>query len=155
MSITLAPADWLQLFLHFCTLSLLAVGGAITVAPDMHRFLVDQKAWISDPQFSASIAIAQAAPGPNVLFVGLMGWHVGLNAAGVPGALLGFALTLGAVAATAPERLGGVSIFGGCRHVAPPLPPHLRKLIRCAWCRRPSRRGRSPPCTTCTATTTT
>ncbi len=97
MSITLAPADWLQLFLHFCTLSLLAVGGAITVAPDMHRFLVDQKAWISDPQFSASIAIAQAAPGPNVLFVGLMGWHVGLNAAGVPGALLGFALTMAGV----------------------------------------------------------
>ncbi len=94
MSITLATADWLQLFLHFATLSLLAVGGAITVAPDMHRFLVDQKMWISDPQFSASIAIAQAAPGPNVLFVGLMGWHVGLNAAGLPGALLGFALTL-------------------------------------------------------------
>jgi len=97
MSIALTHGDWLQLLLHFASLSLLAVGGAITVVPDMHRFLVDQKMWISDPQFSASIAIAQAAPGPNVLFVGLMGWHVGLNAAGVPGALLGFALTLAGV----------------------------------------------------------
>ena len=94
MSLTFTHTEWLQLFLHFATLSLLAVGGAITVAPDMHRYLVDEKLWISDPQFSASIAMAQAAPGPNVLFVGLMGWHVGLNAAGVPGALLGFAVAL-------------------------------------------------------------
>jgi chromate transporter len=30
-------ADWLALFMHFLPLSLLAVGGAITTAPDMHR----------------------------------------------------------------------------------------------------------------------
>ena len=94
MSLTFTAADWFALLAHFLSLSLLAVGGGLTTAPDMHRYLVDEKLWISDPQFSASIAIAQAAPGPNVLFVGLMGWHVGLNAAGVPGALLGFALTL-------------------------------------------------------------
>ena len=94
MNLSFTPTDWLQLFLHFVSLSLLAVGGAITVAPDMHRYLVDRQAWLTDPQFSASIAIAQAAPGPNVLFVGLMGWHVGLNAAGWTGGLLGLALTL-------------------------------------------------------------
>jgi chromate transporter len=60
------------------------VGGAITTAPDMHRYLVDQQGWLTDPQFSASIAIAQAAPGPNVLFVALLGWNVGLNAGGLP-----------------------------------------------------------------------
>jgi chromate transporter len=87
-------ADWLQLFLHFATLSLLAVGGAITTAPDMHRYLVVQQGWISDAQFTASIAIAQAAPGPNVLFVALMGWHVGLNAGGVFTALLGVVLAM-------------------------------------------------------------
>ncbi|MDR2154931.1 MAG: chromate transporter [Burkholderiaceae bacterium] len=78
----MSAADWLQLLLHFLMLSLLAVGGAITTAPEMHRFLVDQRHWISDPQFNSSIAIAQAAPGPNVLFVALMGWNVGLNAGG-------------------------------------------------------------------------
>lgn len=87
-------ADWLSLFLHFLSLSLLAVGGAITTAPDMHRYLVDERHWLTDPQFNASIAIAQAAPGPNVLFVALMGWNVGLNAGGLGWALVGMILTM-------------------------------------------------------------
>jgi chromate transporter len=69
-------ADMARLFSHFALLSTLAVGGAITTAPDMHRYLVEQQGWISDGEFTASIAIAQAAPGPNILFVALMGWHV-------------------------------------------------------------------------------
>lgn len=81
--------DWLDLFLHFFSLSLLAVGGAIATAPDMHRYLVEQQHWLTESQFTASIAIAQAAPGPNVLFVALMGWNVGLNAGGYALALLG------------------------------------------------------------------
>lgn len=94
MSLTLTAADWLSLLLHFASLSLLAVGGAITVAPDMHRYLVEETHWLSIPQFNASIAIAQAAPGPNVLFVALMGWNVGLNAGGLPMAALGMGLTM-------------------------------------------------------------
>ncbi|MBI2772263.1 MAG: chromate transporter [Burkholderiales bacterium] len=90
----LTAADWLTLFGHFLSLSLLSVGGAITTAPDMHRFLVDRQHWLSDPQFSASIAIAQAAPGPNVLFVALMGWNVGLNAGGLPLALFGILVSM-------------------------------------------------------------
>ena len=86
--------DWFHLFTHFLSLSLLAVGGAITTAPDMHRFLVDQQGWLSDDQFNASIAIAQAAPGPNVLFVALMGWNVGLNAGGLWHALLGVLVSM-------------------------------------------------------------
>jgi chromate transporter len=46
----------------------------------MHRYLVSQLGWLSDSQFTSSIALAQAAPGPNILFVALMGWNVGLNA---------------------------------------------------------------------------
>lgn len=87
-------ADWFQLFAHFLSLSLLAVGGAITTAPDMHRYLVDQQGWLSDSQFNASIAIAQAAPGPNVLFVALMGWNVGLNAGGLLPALFGVLVSM-------------------------------------------------------------
>ncbi|MBK9572395.1 MAG: chromate transporter [Rhodoferax sp.] len=82
MSLTLTAADWLSLFTHFLSLSLLSIGGAITTAPDMHRYLVTQQGWLSDAQFSSSIALAQAAPGPNVLFVALMGWNVGVNAGG-------------------------------------------------------------------------
>ena len=92
--ITMQLSDWLALFTHYLTLSLLAVGGAITAAPDMHRFLVEQHAWLTDTQFNACIAIAQAAPGPNVLFVALMGWNVGLNAGGLPLALLGMTVAM-------------------------------------------------------------
>ena len=81
--------DWLHLFTHYLTLSLLSVGGGITTAPDMHRYLVGQQGWLSDAQYTASIAIAQSAPGPNILFVALLGWHLGLNAGGYGWALLG------------------------------------------------------------------
>lgn len=77
--LNLSASDWLQLFEHFASLSLLAVGGAITTAPDMHRYLVDETGWLSDSQFTSSIALAQAAPGPNILFVALMGWNIGMN----------------------------------------------------------------------------
>lgn len=83
--IHLAATDWLSLFGHYLSLSLLSVGGAITTAPDMHRYLVDEKAWLSDAQFTSSIALAQAAPGPNVLFIALLGWSVGLNAGAAAG----------------------------------------------------------------------
>lgn len=86
MSLDLSMTDWLSLFTHFMSLSLLAVGGAITTAPDIHRYLVDETHWLSDAQFTSSIALAQGAPGPNVMFVALMGWNVGLNAAGGLGA---------------------------------------------------------------------
>ena len=97
MTISMSVADWFSLFLHYFLLSLLTVGGAISAAPDMHRFLVDGQGWLTDPQFSASIAIAQAAPGPNVLFVALMGWNVGLNAGGLPTAFMGMALAMAGI----------------------------------------------------------
>jgi chromate transporter len=81
MSITMGFQDWLSLFMHFVSLSLLAVGGAITTAPDIHRYLVDDQHWLTHYQFTSSVAIAQGAPGPNVMFVALMGWNVGMNAA--------------------------------------------------------------------------
>jgi chromate transporter len=73
-------ADWVQLLAHYLVFSLISVGGAITVLPEMHRLLVVRQHWLSDAQFSASVALAQASPGPNILFVALMGWNVGLNA---------------------------------------------------------------------------
>lgn len=95
--INITALDWLSLFLNMAALSLMAVGGAITLAPEMQKFLVQEKAWITDLQFNASIAIAQSSPGPNLLFVALFGWHVGINASndiylqtllGITGALI-------------------------------------------------------------------
>ena len=94
LQLVFGAREWFELFFHYLSLSLLSIGGAITTAPDMHRFLVDQQHWLTDAQFNASIAIAQAAPGPNVLFIALMGWNVGLNAGGFLTGLLGVFLAM-------------------------------------------------------------
>lgn len=92
MTATIHPAlaalqgsDWLHLFSYFLSVSLLTVGGAIATSPDMYRVLVGQQGWLSPQQFNQSVAIAQAAPGPNVLFIALIGPQIGLNASqGLP-----------------------------------------------------------------------
>ena len=74
---TLSGGDWATVFAQFLMLSILSIGGAIGTAPEMHRFLVEQHHWMTNEQFSASVAIAQAAPGPNLLFVAVLGWGIG------------------------------------------------------------------------------
>jgi len=94
-------ADWWALFAHFLAMSMLAIGGAVAVAPEIHRYVVEQRGWIDDSQFSAAIALAQASPGPNLLFVPVIGYAVaGLGGAAV--ALLGMLIpsTTLALAAT-------------------------------------------------------
>jgi chromate transporter len=86
--------DWLNLFAHYLLLSIMSIGGAISTTAEMHRFLVEEHHWLTQSQFNDSIAIAQAAPGPNVLFVALMGWNVGLNAGSYAAALLGVLVTM-------------------------------------------------------------
>lgn len=86
--------DWLDVFLHYMMLSLLSIGGAISTLPEMHRYLVEQHHWLTDAQFNASVAIAQAAPGPNVLFIALLGWNLGLNTGSVWAGLLGLVITM-------------------------------------------------------------
>ena len=95
--LSLSMGDWFSLFLQYLSLSLLAVGGAITTAPDMHRYLVVQQHWLTETQFNASIAIAQASPGPNVLFVALMGWNVGLNTGSAAAGLVGVFVTMSGI----------------------------------------------------------
>lgn len=81
---TIEFADALPLFGHFLVLSLIAIGGAIVVAPEMHRLMVGEMQLMNDAQFNAAIAIGQAAPGPNVLFVAVLGYQ----AAGLVGAAI-------------------------------------------------------------------
>ena len=94
LHLALSAGDWLDLFVHYLLLSLMSIGGAISTTSDMHRYLVEQHHWLTQAQFNASIALAQAAPGPNVLFVALMGWNVGLNAGSMVAACLGVAVTM-------------------------------------------------------------
>lgn len=83
MSSALSADQLLALFAHFLSLSIFATGGAIGLASDMHRYVVDQQGYIDHTQFMNSIALGQAAPGPNMLFVTIMGWQI----AGPAGAL--------------------------------------------------------------------
>ena len=84
-------SDLPEFFIRFMLLSLLAVGGVIATAPEMHRYLVDQKGWLEDAEFTTSIAIAQAGPGPNLLFVPVLGYQAA-GLVGATAALLGILL---------------------------------------------------------------
>jgi chromate transporter len=72
------------LALIFAEVSLLAFGGAVAVLPEMHRQIVDVQGWMPASEFSALFALAQAAPGPNMMIVTLIGWRL----AGFVGALV-------------------------------------------------------------------
>lgn len=102
---------WLELHLHFCMLSLLAVGGALAIVPDMHRYLVNDMQLLSEAAFSQSVTLAQIAPGPNILLVSVMGWNMGLQSAGgfeagAPAIATGLLMALGLLtAAVLPSSL--------------------------------------------------
>ena len=74
----------LQLGFVFGQLGLIAVGGGITVLAEMQRQVVSVHHWMSGTAFASLFALAQASPGPNLLVVTLVGWHV----AGLAGALV-------------------------------------------------------------------
>ena len=68
---------------NFAILSLIAVGGINPILPELHRQVVDVYGWMSSARFTDLFAIAQGAPGPNILVVTLIGWDV----AGLSGAM--------------------------------------------------------------------
>ena len=74
----------LEMALYFCLLSLVAVGGLPSVMPEMQRYVVEVKEWMSPAEFMQAFAVGQAAPGPNMLVTSLVGWHL----AGLAGALV-------------------------------------------------------------------
>ena len=129
----LAWADLLHLGLHFAMLSLLAVGGAITTAPDMQRYLVAEHGWMSDAQFTTGVAIAQAAPGPNILFVAVMGWHVAgpmgvlVTMLGIMGPSSVLALAVGRFGQRRADALALRAFTAGC------TPLTLGLLLSTGW----------------------
>jgi chromate transporter len=72
----MAGPELIALFLYFVMLSFLAVGGAPSVLPEMHRYVVEVHGWMTSAQFTELYTLAQVAPGPNVMYVPLIGWHV-------------------------------------------------------------------------------
>lgn len=68
----------------FSQLSVLAFGGGNTILPEMQRQVVEVHHWMTATEFTSLFALAQAAPGPNMMIVSLVGWHV----AGWPGLLV-------------------------------------------------------------------
>ena len=99
------------LALLFSELSLLAFGGGNTVLPEMHRRTVDVYHWMTNGEFVALYALAQAAPGPNMMVVPLIGWHV----AGWQGLLVSAAAIQEPEAPvegiSAPEPVAAVPVF--------------------------------------------
>jgi chromate transporter len=87
----------LELALYFGILSLVSFGGIPSVMSEMQRLVVDVKGWATPAEFVQLFAVAQAAPGPNILVVSLFGW----KAAGIAGAsvaLVASCLPAGALA---------------------------------------------------------
>jgi len=87
----------LQLAFYFALLSLVSVGGIPSVMPEMQRLVVDVQGWMSAAEYTQLFAIAQAAPGPNVLVTALIGWKV----SGIAGGLVALGAFCGPAAALA------------------------------------------------------
>jgi chromate transporter len=79
---------------YFAALSLVSVGGLPAVLPELQRYVIDVKGWLSADDFLQLYAVGQAAPGPNMLIVSLIGWKV----SGIPGALVALAALCGPAA---------------------------------------------------------
>ena len=82
-------STYLSLAGLFGMLSLLSIGGGNVVLPEMHLRSVNGQHWLTNTQFADIFSISQAAPGPSILIVTLVGYAAGLKAGGVPGAVLG------------------------------------------------------------------
>lgn len=73
----------------FGSLSLMSIGGGNTVLPEMHLRAVGGYHWLTDNQFADIFSISQAAPGPSILIVSLVGYAAGLQVSGVLGGIVG------------------------------------------------------------------
>ncbi|WP_255009415.1 chromate transporter [Cyanobium sp. ATX 6F1] len=63
----------LQVLWTFLSLSLFSLGGGNTLLSEYHHLSVEQYCWLSSSQFADLYALAEAAPGPSSMIVGLLG----------------------------------------------------------------------------------
>jgi chromate transporter len=57
----------------FLSLSLFSLGGGNTLLAEYHYLSVDKYCWLTNSQFADLYALAEAAPGPSSMIVGLLG----------------------------------------------------------------------------------
>ena len=69
-------AKLLNLTWVFMLLAILAVGGGTAVLPEMQHMTVDQFHWVTKGQFRDIYSLGQVAPGPNMLMVLVIGYHL-------------------------------------------------------------------------------
>jgi len=81
----------IRLALLFLQMSLFSFGGANTILPELQRQVVDVDHMMTAHTFASLFALAQAAPGPNMMVVSLIGWNV----AGLSGAVLTMVCVVG------------------------------------------------------------
>jgi chromate transporter len=74
----------IQIARVFAVLSLVSIGGANAVPPEIRRQVMDVQGWMNDAVFANLFAISHAAPGPNIILVSLIGWQL----AGLAGLLV-------------------------------------------------------------------
>ena len=118
----LAALLW-QIAVTFGSISLVAIGGANAVIPAIHHQVVEVLGWMSDTTFANLFAIAQAAPGPNVLMVSLIGWHVA-GFAGLAVATLAMVVPTSLLALGAGRlvtRLAGVPLIRAAQRGLTPI----------------------------------
>lgn len=111
------------LFLHMLALWFVAVGGPSTILPGIHRYVVEVQQVITSAQFAEIYTLAQVAPGPNVMYVTLLGWHLagwaGAAATTIP--LLVPATTLTLLVGHFNERYPNAPIFRAVRRGLSPI----------------------------------
>ena len=111
------------LFLHFLALWFVAVGGPSTILPDIHRYVVEVNQLMTSTQFAEIYTLAQVAPGPNVMYVTLIGWQLagwaGAAATTIP--LLVPATTLTLLVGHLNERYPNASIGRAIRRGLTPI----------------------------------
>jgi chromate transporter len=111
------------LFLHFLALWCVAVGGPSAILPDIHRYVVEVHHLLTNREFAEIYTLAQVAPGPNVMYVTLIGWHLagwaGAAATTIP--LLVPATTLTLLVGHLSERYPNAAIFRAVRSGLMPI----------------------------------
>jgi chromate transporter len=85
-----SPNGAASLIGHIALLAIISFGGVPGILPDLHDFVVNANAWLTDREFADCFAIVQAIPGPNmILMMSFIGWKVG----GLPTAIFSALVT--------------------------------------------------------------
>jgi chromate transporter len=118
----------LKLALTFGALSLVSVGGAPAMMPEIHRLSVEVNPWLTNAEFARDFALSQTAPGPNFLMISLVGWRVA-GFAGLMAATLAAVITSSIIAIIVGRLYRRFSTEAWFSLVSAALPPIVLGLI--------------------------